>query len=141
MGNERDTLYRKQLQEANEKLDKHDVMLKARADTLKEHGDPAHAPARDSLARLHDKLSDDELPRGFRCSLSLERFRDPVMLVQSGFTYERAFLLRALDARPNADPQTNALFEGAPQIAPNLTLKGAVSEWFDAWVARRSDSE
>ena len=99
--------------------------------------EPELATAKAGLSELLDKLSDDELPHDFRCALSLERFRDPVVLFQSGLTYERAHLLRALEERPDVDPQTNARFEGAPQIAPNLTLKRAVIAWFEAWVSRR----
>ena len=73
-----------------------------------------------------------EVPHDFRCSLSLEVFRDPVMLMQSGLTYENEFLLRALRVRPGVDPQTNVSFVGLPLIAPNLTLKRAIIAWLDA---------
>ena len=91
-----------------------------------------------NLTRLLERLSDEELPHDFRCTLSLERFRDPWMLVNSGLTYERLHLVRALQERPQVDPQTNAHFVGAPHLAPNVTLKRAVTAWFDEWVFRHS---
>ena len=60
------------------------------------------------------------------------------MLVQSGLTYERAHLRRALQERPGTDPQTNLRFHGEAKIAPNHTLKRAVVAWYDAWVAQRA---
>ena len=65
----------------------------------------------------------DECPSDFVCPLSLARFRDPVMLVQSGMTYERVDLLVALARRPGIDPQTNEPFEGAPLLKENVVLR------------------
>ena len=67
-----------------------------------------------AIMREIDTEGDHELPDDFRCALSLERFREPVILVQSGQTYERSDLLLALAARPGVDPQTNVRFDGEP---------------------------
>ena len=72
---------------------------------------------------------DDDLPDDFRCALSLECFREPVVLVQSGQTYERADLLLALAVRPGVDPQTNVRFDGEPQLVTNIQLRRAVETW------------
>ena len=69
-----------------------------------------------AIMRETDTEGDHELPDDFRCALSLERFREPVILVQSGQTYERSDLLLALAARPGVDPQTNVRFDGEPQL-------------------------
>ena len=100
--------------------------------------DKDDAPARRGLERALDILSEKDCPSDFRCPLSLERFRNPAMLVQSGLTYEHAHLRRALQERPGTDPQTNLRFHGEAKIAPNHTLKRAVVAWYDAWVAQRA---
>ena len=71
----------------------------------------------------------DECPDDFKCSITLEVMRDPVLLVSSGITYERSSLVEALERRPNVDPQTNAAFDGPPVVAANVTLKRAIEAW------------
>ena len=75
------------------------------------------------------RCDSDECPDDFKCSITLEVMRDPVLLVSSGITYERSSLMEALERRPNVDPQTNAAFEGPPVVAANVTLKRAIEAW------------
>ena len=49
----------------------------------------------------------DECPDDFKCSITLEVMRDPVLLVSSGITYERSSLVEALERRPNVDPNVD----------------------------------
>ena len=49
------------------------------------------------------------------CPITLEVFRDPVTLAQSGITYERAALEDALARQPGVDPETNKEFDGSHQ--------------------------
>ena len=71
----------------------------------------------------------EECPDDFKCSITLEVMRDPVLLVSSGITYERSSLMEALERRPGVDPQTNAAFDGPPVVAANVTLKRAIEAW------------
>ena len=68
-------------------------------------------------------------PANFRCPITMEIFEDPVILVQTGQTYERVALLQALEQRPQVDPLTNATFEGEPQLIGNIALRGSIKEW------------
>ena len=61
------------------------------------------------------------------CPITLEVFRDPVTLAQSGITYERAALEDALARQPGVDPETNKEFDGAPTIVANHTLRRLIA--------------
>ncbi len=61
------------------------------------------------------------------CPITLEVFRDPVTLAQSGISYERAALEDALARQPGVDPETNKEFDGAPTIVANHTLRRLIA--------------
>jgi hypothetical protein len=65
------------------------------------------------------------------CPLTLDLFKDPVILGSSGQTYERGALLMALSRKPNVDPKTNAGFEGQPIIIDNYGIRQAVEHYRD----------
>ena len=73
-----------------------------------------------------------DCPEDFRCAISAQIMVDPVMLVNSGQSYERAALLDALARRPGVDPLTGGAFEDAPLIAENRTFRRAIEAWRDA---------
>ena len=82
---------------------------------------------------LESPRSDDaSAALDLRCPISLELMSDPCILVQSGITYEKAMLERALQAHPGRDPQTNQRFAGAPTIVRNTTLKRVITQMSDA---------
>jgi len=97
--------------------------------------DPEGAPAVavNPEAAVDQPEEDRPPPRGydaaFRCPLCGELMTDPVILISSGESFERAALSQALKERPGQCPKTGAEFRGAPKLAPNNTLKRAVDAW------------
>ena len=71
------------------------------------------------LAQLHDIVS-DRRPE-LICPISRDVFRDPVLLVGSGHTYERSDLVRWLRAH-STDPVTNAELI-SKEFVPNFLVK------------------
>jgi hypothetical protein len=80
---------------------------------------------------MQDMDEYSEALRDLTCPLSLELFRDPVMLAQSGMTYERENLTAALAARPGIDPQTNHPFTGEPVLKENIVMLRLIT-WHEA---------
>ena len=72
-----------------------------------------------TTADAADCVADDDcaahLDKDLRCPVSLEVMKDPVLLAQSGVSYEREYLVKCLAERPGVDPQTNARFSGSVQ--------------------------
>ena len=71
------------------------------------------------------------MPSNFRCPISAAIMVEPVILEQSGQTYDRKHLTACLESRPGKDPMTNTDFEGPARIIPNFGLKGAITEWLE----------
>ena len=85
-------------------------------------------------AKLLSKLAIEfhsSCPDGYKCPITHELMVEPLMLVNSGHTYESSALLRALSYKPNIDPLTNSSFDGEPQLKTNYSLKKSIGEWID----------
>ena len=68
-------------------------------------------------------------PDDFTCPISLEVMDDPVMVTQSGITYERAYIEEALRTNPCRDPKTNQEWSSPLTIAPNVLVRKMIREW------------
>ena len=89
------------------------------------------------LSRLACVTREDETcPEDYMCPVSLEIMSDPVILVQSGVTYERAMIEECLFRRPGVDPLSGATFEEDARLIPNYALKGTIESWLKNAVAR-----
>ena len=104
------------------------AVVEARARPAPARG-PDGPPARALAA------ADPPCPDDFRCPISHDVMEDPVMLGQSGYTYERSWLMEALARRPGHDPVTNAAFAGEPQLLRNHNLRGAIAQWAERGAA------
>ncbi|KAG2501154.1 hypothetical protein HYH03_000969 [Edaphochlamys debaryana] len=67
------------------------------------------------------------LPANFRCPVTHCVMRDPVIVVESGQTYERAAITQHLSTR-STDPVTNVRLS-SKALAPNIGLRGAIEDW------------
>lgn len=74
---------------------------------------------------IYDKEFD--IPRHFRCPISLDLMKDPVTL-SSGITYDRESIEAWLDAGNFTCPVTNQVLRSFDQI-PNHTLRKMIQEW------------
>mmetsp|Transcript_23848 Transcript_23848/g.31048 ORF Transcript_23848/g.31048 Transcript_23848/m.31048 type:complete len:311 (+) Transcript_23848:78-1010(+) len=88
----------------------------------------------DDLRRLIKAKTEKEemlqVPDSFRCPLSLELMYDPVLLcTESGQSFEKVWLVKALQANPKQDPMTGLNYAKKLSFAPNRSLKQAIEEW------------
>jgi hypothetical protein len=70
-----------------------------------------------------------EIPEDIICPITQQIMTDPVMLVESGHTYEREAILAHLKTK-KTDPLTNVLISNA-SIAPNHTVKKLIVSFLD----------
>ena len=71
-----------------------------------------------------------EEPDHLLCPIMREMFRDPVMLVESGHTYEREAIERHLRGS-EIDPRSNVRI-GTKRVVSNWTVRNAVQAWLAA---------
>ncbi|XP_068662125.1 U-box domain-containing protein 10-like [Aristolochia californica] len=70
------------------------------------------------------------IPDDFRCPISLELMRDPV-IVSTGQTYERSFIQRWIDCGNKTCPKTQLMLEN-PTLTPNYVLRSLIRQWCEA---------
>ena len=72
-----------------------------------------------------------EEPYHLLCPITREMFRDPVMLPESGHTYERAAIERHLHIR-QTDPMTNVWITSTSiNLVTNMAMRDTVQAWLD----------
>ena len=69
----------------------------------------------------------ESLP-SFSCPLTFDVMRDPVMLAETGQTYEREEIERWLSNNDTC-PSTNVRLHGKHQLVSNIGLRKAIEEW------------
>ncbi|XP_072984063.1 U-box domain-containing protein 10-like isoform X1 [Typha latifolia] len=67
------------------------------------------------------------IPEDFRCPISLELMRDPV-IVSTGQTYERAFIQRWIDCGNRTCPKTQQKLQNLT-LTPNYVLRSLIMQW------------
>ncbi|XP_009415649.2 U-box domain-containing protein 12 [Musa acuminata AAA Group] len=70
------------------------------------------------------------IPDDFRCPLSLELMKDPV-IVSTGQTYERSYIQKWLDSGHKTCPKTQQYLSHTA-VTPNFVLKSLIAQWCDA---------
>ena len=68
-----------------------------------------------------------QVVQSITCPIPLEIMRDPVILTQSGVSYDREYLLRYLLFYTNKDPSTNRVYKEPLTYAPNLELRAVLT--------------
>ena len=71
----------------------------------------------------------DDVPDNFRCPITHELLRDPV-LISDGISYERSAIIDWL-TRSEVSPSTNLKLESAVMM-PNIALTRAIADWCEA---------
>lgn len=67
------------------------------------------------------------IPEDFRCSISLEIMKDPV-IVSTGQTYERSFIQRWIDCGNQTCPKTQQKLQNFT-LTPNFVLRSLIMQW------------
>ncbi|EEC73944.1 hypothetical protein OsI_08816 [Oryza sativa Indica Group] len=75
----------------------------------------------------HKKSDAVAIPEDFRCPISLELMRDPV-IVSTGQTYERAFIQRWIDCGNRTCPKTQLKLQNIT-LTPNYVLRSLILQW------------
>lgn len=70
------------------------------------------------------------IPDDFRCPISLELMRDPV-IVSTGQTYERSCIEKWLEAGHSTCPKTQQALTSSA-LTPNYVLRSLISQWCEA---------
>lgn len=74
-----------------------------------------------------EKLGSPVIPDDFRCPISLELMKDPV-IVATGQTYERSCIQKWLDAGNKTCPKTQQVLPHLI-LTPNYVLKSLIAQW------------
>lgn len=85
----------------------------------------------DTLGKDTDtlKLKSPVIPDDFRCPISLELMKDPV-IVSSGQTYERVSIQKWINAGHKTCPKTQQLL--SKTLTPNYVLKSLIAQWCES---------
>ena len=75
--------------------------------------------------------SDDDLPEELTCPITRTMFRDPVMVVDSGHTYERIAILSHFERNGAKDPFTNCALSDT-RVVTNWAVRQIVQAWLDS---------
>ena len=75
--------------------------------------------------------SDDDLPEELTCPITRTMFRDPVMVVESGHTYERSDVLSHFERNGAKDPYTNCALRDT-RVVTNWAVRKGVRAYLDS---------
>ncbi|GJP40477.1 hypothetical protein CLOM_g157 [Closterium sp. NIES-68] len=70
-------------------------------------------------------------PDDFRCPISLEIMRDPV-IVSTGQTYDRAYIEQWLKEGHKTCPKTQQILSQPASLIPNFSLRSLIQQWCEA---------
>jgi leucine-rich repeat protein SHOC2 len=87
------------------------------------------ASARDDLPDAPEADLDAE-PEEFMCPITRTMFRDPVMLFDSGHTYERSAILSHFERNGAKDPLTRRALSST-KVMTNWAMRNVVQAWLD----------
>ncbi|KAL2899018.1 U-box domain-containing protein 13 [Bienertia sinuspersici] len=81
-------------------------------------------------ASAHGSPKSLVIPDDFRCPISLELMRDPV-IVSTGQTYERSCIEKWIGAGHNTCPKTQQTLQNS-SLTPNYVLRSLIAQWCEA---------
>lgn len=93
---------------------------------LSENPDKATPAGKKSLTKHRSPV----IPDDFRCPISLELMKDPV-IVSTGQTYERYYIQKWLDAGHKTCPKTQQTLSHTA-LTPNYVLKSLIAQWCES---------
>ena len=91
---------------------------------------PPSTAAAAAAAAAPPEEDEDVVPEFYRCPITRDLMQDPVILVDSGHTFERAALEQWLNAH-NTNPLTGARLVSAA-TAPNFSLRHAIQAFLES---------
>ncbi|XP_010253199.1 PREDICTED: U-box domain-containing protein 13-like [Nelumbo nucifera] len=106
-----------------ESIEKMSMLLKKIKDFVQTQNPDMGAPA-------NEKTEIPVIPEDFRCPISLELMKDPV-IVSTGQTYERACIEKWLEAGHVTCPKTQQKLSSTA-LTPNYVLRSLIAQWCEA---------
>lgn len=119
----------KELQDLREEMDRlHSLKMQQEEQYIKQiiHLIESVQDPGDSLPA--PPASSADVPPDLLCPISFTMFRDPVMLVESGHTYDRHNIQEWLDRGNRTDPCTGAHISNI-QLVPNMVVRKLVNDY------------
>ncbi|KAK4358866.1 hypothetical protein RND71_021095 [Anisodus tanguticus] len=119
-----------------ERIEKMSMLLKKIKDFVQTENPNIDSYAKDRSSTFSGQASADGsqkapvIPDDFRCPISLELMRDPV-IVSTGQTYERSFIEKWLEAGHSTCPKTQQALT-SKALTPNYVLRSLISQWCEA---------
>ncbi|KAF9665506.1 hypothetical protein SADUNF_Sadunf16G0129900 [Salix dunnii] len=121
-----------------ESIEKMSMLLKKIKDFVQTENPNLDAPAREKnlppsgsgQAIVDGSHQMPVIPDDFRCPISLELMKDPV-IVSTGQTYERSCIEKWLGARHDTCPKTQQKLTSTA-LTPNYVLRSLIAQWCEA---------
>lgn len=119
-----------------ETIEKMSMLLKKIKDFVQTENPNLDAPAREkdlppsSSAQTSTDHKTPVIPDDFRCPISLELMKDPV-IVSTGQTYERACIEKWLEAGHGTCPKTQQTLTSTA-LTPNYVLRSLIAQWCES---------
>ena len=76
-------------------------------------------------------MTNDDLPEELTCPITRTMFQDPVLVVDSGHTYERSAILSHFERNGAKDPFTNCALSDT-HVVTNWAVRQIVQAWLDS---------
>lgn len=101
--------------------------LKVRGNTGTRNWNRIGLAVHNAILRVKEAEPALNIPEFFKCPISLDWMSDPVIAVPTGVSYERAHIMRWLNANPTRqDPMGGGPVE---RLVPNRALKEAIEHY------------
>ncbi|XP_058099181.1 U-box domain-containing protein 13-like [Magnolia sinica] len=115
-----------------ENIEKMSMLLKKIKDFVQTENPNMGGPASDTTggAPADGSAKSPVIPDDFRCPISLELMKDPV-IVSTGQTYERSCIEKWLEAGHTTCPKTQQTLSGTA-LTPNYVLRSVIAQWCEA---------
>jgi hypothetical protein len=114
-----------------EVVEKMSNLLKKIKDFVQGENPEVTGLAKNSAGFLADgKSKGPVIPDDFRCPISLELMKDPV-IVSTGQTYERNYIEKWLGAGHNTCPKTQQKLSSS-SLTPNYVLRSLIAQWCES---------
>lgn len=120
-------------EDPEERIEKMSMLLKKIKDFVQTENPNIDSYTRDKSSTFSGQASADRsqkapvIPDDFRCPISLELMRDPV-IVSTGQTYERSCIKNWLEAGHSTCPKTQQALT-SKALTPNYVLRSLIAQW------------
>lgn len=113
--------------DTEQSIEKISILLKKIKEYVQTHNPEMGGPSNPESSSSDGKDKAPVIPDDFRCPISLELMRDPVIMA-TGQTYERVCIEKWLDAGHDTCPKTQQMLPNT-SLTPNYALRSLIAQW------------